>query len=249
MESNMYVYCITHKLTGKQYVGKSVKSSGISESYFGSGTYLKKAIIKHGIENFEKSILEDNIRNKDELSKREKFWIKKRNTKFPFGYNLTDGGEGCQGMLEETKEKIRQTNRLKTGEKSSRFGKKNSEEHNDAIRKSNIGRILSEETKLKISISRSGSIRDRESIDKQKETIKRNGGFTYTEDRNRRVKQNQPNALNVSQYTKHHEHVADYPSAIEACRQTGINNTSIANCCKGRSKSAGGFIWKFTKEK
>ena len=39
--------------------------------------------------------------------------------------------------------------------------------------------------------------------------------------------------------------VAEYPSAAEAERQTGIFNTAILQCCKGRYKQAGGYIWKY----
>lgn len=52
----------------------------------------------------------------------------------------------------------------------------------------------------------------------------------------------------VEQYTKDMVLVAEYPSAKEAERQTGISNANIIQCCKGRLKTAGGYIWKY-KEK
>ena len=39
--------------------------------------------------------------------------------------------------------------------------------------------------------------------------------------------------------------VAEYVSANEAFRQTGINGGSICRCCKGDLKTAGGYIWKY----
>lgn len=36
-----------------------------------------------------------------------------------------------------------------------------------------------------------------------------------------------------------------YPSATEAGRQTGINNGSIGQACKGKIKTAGGMTWQF----
>ena len=36
-----------------------------------------------------------------------------------------------------------------------------------------------------------------------------------------------------------------YKSAMDAERQTGINNASISSCCHGKRKHAGGFIWHF----
>lgn len=50
--------------------------------------------------------------------------------------------------------------------------------------------------------------------------------------------------------------IAEYPSIMEASRQTGVDYSSISKCCKGKikkddkgcyytPKSAGGFIWKY----
>ena len=36
-----------------------------------------------------------------------------------------------------------------------------------------------------------------------------------------------------------------YPSAMEAQRQTGIYNSNIIACCKGRYKTTGGYKWKY----
>lgn len=49
----------------------------------------------------------------------------------------------------------------------------------------------------------------------------------------------------VVQYTLDNQFVAEYPSAAEAERQTGILRSSICYCLKGRYKSAGGYIWKY----
>lgn len=49
----------------------------------------------------------------------------------------------------------------------------------------------------------------------------------------------------VQQFTLTGELVAEYISIAEASRQTGIYRTLINNCCaNGRSKTAGGFVWK-----
>lgn len=49
----------------------------------------------------------------------------------------------------------------------------------------------------------------------------------------------------VLQYTKDGQFITEYPSISEASRQTGIFDSQICNCCKGKFKSAGGFIWKY----
>lgn len=47
------------------------------------------------------------------------------------------------------------------------------------------------------------------------------------------------------QYTKDMEFVCLYESGIKASKETGISRTSITNCLKGTSKTAGGYIWKY----
>lgn len=46
------------------------------------------------------------------------------------------------------------------------------------------------------------------------------------------------------------EVIAEYPSCSEAGRQTKINSTHIASCCRGDKyrKSIGGFKWKYKYE-
>ena len=51
----------------------------------------------------------------------------------------------------------------------------------------------------------------------------------------------------VMQYTKDGQFIAEYPSQMEAFRQTGVKRSNIGQCCTGKEqhKSAGGFMWKF----
>lgn len=58
---------------------------------------------------------------------------------------------------------------------------------------------------------------------------------------NARYSHNKP----VVQLDKNGNVVATFPSSIEAERQTGINRGNICTCCRGRLKSAGGYIWRY----
>lgn len=49
----------------------------------------------------------------------------------------------------------------------------------------------------------------------------------------------------IIQYTKDKQFVAEYASITEASNATQIKKTSIVNCLKGRSKTSGGFIFKY----
>lgn len=83
----MNIYLITNLTSGKQYVGRSKHNN---PEYFGSGTYLNKAIEKYGKENFKKEILigSKEIASFEEQMLLESTCILSLNTLYPNGYNL-----------------------------------------------------------------------------------------------------------------------------------------------------------------
>ena len=85
------IYKTTNLVNGKIYIGKDAKNRS---TYFGSGTILKQAIKKYGVENFKKEILEV-CENLKVLAEKEIYWIEKfdaRNSSI--GYNIAKGGNG-----------------------------------------------------------------------------------------------------------------------------------------------------------
>ena len=54
----MYIYKTTNQINGKIYIGLTTMNEEESKWYFGSGDSIKKALEKHGVENFKKEILE-----------------------------------------------------------------------------------------------------------------------------------------------------------------------------------------------
>ena len=49
----------------------------------------------------------------------------------------------------------------------------------------------------------------------------------------------------VNQYSLDGIYIATYKSIKEASRTTGTDQTGIVQCCKGKLKTSGGFIWKY----
>jgi hypothetical protein len=49
----------------------------------------------------------------------------------------------------------------------------------------------------------------------------------------------------VIQYSLDGKKISEFLSASDANKATGTNISSISNCCLGRQRSAGGFIWKY----
>lgn len=60
-----------------------------------------------------------------------------------------------------------------------------------------------------------------------------------------RTKGVESNSIVVEQKDKNGNIVNEFISAREADRQTGINQSSIIKCCKGKAKSAGGYTFNY----
>lgn len=59
-------------------------------------------------------------------------------------------------------------------------------------------------------------------------------------------KKNSPTkSVPVLQYDVNYELVGEYPSVMEASRQTGIPQPNISAAANGKILSAGGFFWSF----
>lgn len=99
-------------------------------------------------------------------------------------------------------------------------------EHNT---NSHLGRVFSDETKRKISESQKGKIVSDDTKSKQRESHINN------------PKQSKM----VEQVSKLGETIKVYPSASQAQRETGIDNSSISRCCNGFYSEAGGYKWRY----
>lgn len=51
----------------------------------------------------------------------------------------------------------------------------------------------------------------------------------------------------ISQYTKQGEYIKTFPTITEAAQEIGLTIGAISNCASGRSKTSGGYIWKFAE--
>lgn len=108
-------------------------------------------------------------------------------------------------------------------------------------------KIVSDETKQKLSEAMKGNHLTEEQKRKMSEAKKGENNPIYGKHRDDetkdkiRLKRNKP----VIQFTKEGTFVAEYESALVAKNITGIDNGHIAYCCKGKRKSAGGFKWAY----
>lgn len=87
-----YLYQITNLVNNKIYIGVH-KTSDINDGYMGSGKVIKRAIEKHGLENFQKDILEY-FDDPESMYAREKEIVTDEFLLREDVYNLRRGGYG-----------------------------------------------------------------------------------------------------------------------------------------------------------
>lgn len=142
----MIIYLAKNKIDGKVYIGKTTKTleERMIQHLTSNKSYFHKSLRKYGKENFIWTILEQ-CYSEEELNEKEIWYIKHYDSVGKKGYNLTYGGEGGTPS-DETKKKISETC------KQNGVGKW----MGDGRSGINLGKITSEETKMKISISHKG---------------------------------------------------------------------------------------------
>lgn len=111
----MFIYCIENTINGKKYVGQTIETldkrfkKHKSHANRGANTLLHKALRKYSPETFTISLLET-CNSLEEMNLKEIEWISKLNTTNKnIGYNLTIGGRGSANghiVTEKTKKNI-----------------------------------------------------------------------------------------------------------------------------------------------
>lgn len=265
-----FIYKITNKITKKCVIGETKhnpearwkrhlrainKNTGCPA--------LRDAIKKYGVENFKLEVLI--ICFDEDRYIYEKQYIKKYNSQVPNGYNILEGGEGGgfigKKHTEETKQKLsdslkkfyenpeeRHKKSLTNKEAMKKVDMKkiiaNSEKYKKAVEEGRVGgrshknnkdHKLSEETKQKI----------RESVLKYYQENKEETRQINIE-KHRNIMAN-ATGKKVIQYTTNNEFIKEYISISEAGRTSGVKKRNIQQVLSGRTKTAGGYIWKYAE--
>lgn len=237
------VYMHENKINGKRYIG--ITSRDVSERWKNGYGYserlpIGRAFRKYGWDNFHHIIFCENL-SESEAKKMEIDLIKMfRTCDRQYGYNICTGGDGVAGWhpSEETRKKISEAAKQRTGIKNPNYGNKWSDEMKRTAgikhRKENLSeetlRHMSEAAKKRCATC-GNSFAGKKHTNKTKAIISE--------------KQSRP----VKMFDKFDNLLCEFASIKKAAEETKINKVSISNCCRGTSKSAGGYIWKYSKIK
>ena len=193
---------------GKRYIG--ITSQKVSVRWRHGEGYAKnihfyRSIQKYGWENFEHNILAENV-DEEDAKNLERELIKKYETTDPTkGYNVTRGGDTRQPCPDYVRELISQRNK---------------------------GKVLSEETKLKISKAKKGVKRGPMSEEQKKKISKSLIGnkFALGKHNNTKTVAMCDMACNILKI---------YKSAVEAGQDNGCCDSGIGAACKENSRNNG----------
>ncbi len=233
---NDYSVYIHKAPSGRVYVGISKEpqkrwNGGRDYKY---NPYFWRAIQKYGWDNIEHIILESGLALSEAKEKEVELVAKYKSNSRQYGYNISGGGDGA--VSEESRIKM----------SKARKGNNNC-----------AGRILRKETKKKISNSLkeyysshcptfSGKHHSAETIEKLKNRV-------FSEETKQRMRRshhcvkgaNNPSAKQVACFTIDNQYIKTYQYATVASVELHIDLSSIIKCCKGKIKTAGGYIWKY----
>ena len=161
-----YIYLITNKVNGKQYVGQTLRTVDkrwklhCYNARFAKYRHgvLSRAIHKYGAENFDVKMLQ--VCTEPLLNFYERHFIAAYGCMSPHGYNLTSGGDSGGTASAETRRRqsnalkgIPRTQEWKDGISAGNKGKPKSDEHRASLRRAHADPskyVLSTETKAYI---------------------------------------------------------------------------------------------------
>lgn len=111
----MCVYTITHRATGRVYVGQSINPVGqrwLNHTYEHGqeNSRVKRAIRKYGHSEFDFSVI-DIAECQAQLDHKEQFWISRLSSLSPNGFNLCAGGRGGNKFHPDSIAKMKATKR------------------------------------------------------------------------------------------------------------------------------------------
>ena len=242
-ERNYCVYKHTSP-SGKVYIGITKQTANCrwkNGNGYKSSPHFWNAIQKYGWENFSHEILFEGLSVENACAEEQRLIRRYKSMDSRYGYNDRAGGQIGSHISDEVRKRmsdIRKQFFLEHPEERKALSDKirgfhhtdeSKKKMSDAAQKRHY--VLSEEWKRNIGNA------NKKRLEKD---------FALYEETCLRCRANGKKVSNpIIQLTKDGEFVAEYKSAHEAERVTGIPNGNIGRCCKGISNTAGGYKWQY----
>lgn len=258
---NTYIYTLKDPITNEiRYVGKA---NDPNKRILDHIKECKSSNISHKI-SWIKSLLNINLKPiveildevpSNEWEKWEQYWISQIRS---WGFNLTNISKG--GYDNSYKRSIESKKKMRKSKLGTKFSQKHKENISNSIKKLSMenplynrgkgnSRIILNKDELyqkyiteNLSLNRCALY-----FSVSKKTV-----FTNITEYNFKKKKEDwyPQLFTnpckpVIQYSLNGDKISEFLSAFEASKATGTNISSISNCCTGRQRSAGGFVWKY----
>lgn len=181
--------------------------------------YMAKAINKYPWNQWKHEIIDYADTQKEADILEIKYIKEYKSNNSLFGYNLTAGGYGHLGQPRSQETKDKISKTLKEKYKDPEYRKKISEAHKGIPIK-----------------------------DKTKESLRKaNTGRKCTEETKQKL--HKVHSKGVLQYSISGKLIATYDTCEEAALAIGKNRKTIGDCCNGRNKTCGGFIFLYKNSK
>lgn len=224
---NYTIYKLIDPITNEvRYIGLTINTlkqrlkSHMSDS---SKTHKSFWIRKLREENLKPiiEVVEDNISSYEEACLKEVYYIDLYKETCDLT-NSASGGNKNKRMSEETKRKMSES---------------------QIERYKSYKLVMPEKSKKLLSESSKKRFSDPKEVEKLKISNKKYENSKTPEQKlDDILKQNNKW---IVQYDKEMNYINEYPSIRDAERKTKVVRSNITKCCKGKVKSAGGFIWKY----
>jgi group I intron endonuclease len=265
MERKWCVYKHTTP-SGKMYVG--VTSQKPSRRWnngngYSRNKYFSRAIYKYGWDNITHEILASDL-TKEEASLMERDLINDLDLTNPYkGYNLESGGYYGYELNDLSKHKMSESKKGKyVGNKNPMYGKKHTDESKRKMSEALKGRVITDEWRKHISEKMSGEgnpmygvpspMKGKKFTQEHRNKISAAlSGRKLSEETKRKLSQSKIGktvkaVMMINPIT--HDLIRIYPSITKASEDINISACCISNCCAGRSKTAGGYVWKYKED-
>lgn len=235
------VYMHQNKENGKRYFG--ITSRDVNDRWhnglgYSDGLPIGRAIKKYGWDNFDHVIVAEGLSEEEAKQMEIELIAKYKTQNDRFGYNICAGGDGVKGWhpSEETRRKISEAQKGRFGSLNPNYGHRWTNEMRQAASE-RMRANFTEEKKARLS----------ELAKKRTGALNPFYGKRHSDET--RAKISQCRKKRVEMFDQSMTSLKIFPSVKSAAEEIGVSTTAISDCCRGKTRSSGGYIWKYVDDK